>query len=530
MNEVVLRIVGCALTAFLLCFSTLKGVGAMQQSGYKNGVFFKWLKRKDNLYFNRLWVLALCLALSSTVFSLCFSYLETRGALVASAIPFFTMLLIFWRVDAKYALKVPVKRTGRMMRLLAVYWLVTACIAYFLAAFLGFLSDWNGSFIYSLVAYVPFSAMPVLAPVCLALANAITAPFETARNEKFIKSAGQVLDETEIIRIGVVGSYGKTSVKNILKTLLSETFSVVETPENYNTPMGIAKTVHSLEFKEKQIFIAEMGARKVGDISELCKMVKPDYAVFTGICEQHTQTFGNLENIWTEKSKIFQSGAKKVFCGAELKERIGEEYSGIASVLPEGGTTDLGAAATAFTLRIYGQEIPVKTCLLGKAAVENIRLAAMVCAELGMTADAIVKGIEKLTYIPHRLELSESNGVYILDDGYNCSPKSAEEALAAVSRIAGRKCVVTPGSVDCGIWEEKINGELGAKIASYGYDKVILVGETLVGSVKKGYLSANGDPDNLESAKTLEKAQEILALWLQRGDAVLFLNDLPDVY
>jgi UDP-N-acetylmuramyl pentapeptide synthase len=140
-------------------------------------------------------------------------------------------------------------------------------------------------------------------------------------SKKFIKRAGQVLDETEIIRVGVVGSYGKTSVKNILKSVLSQKYEVIQTPSSFNTPMGIAKTVTSTDFKNKQVFIAEMGARKQGDIAELCKMVKPDFAVFTGVCAQHIQTFENEENILKEKSEILKSGAVCV-CGASLKEKI----------------------------------------------------------------------------------------------------------------------------------------------------------------------------------------------------------------
>lgn len=534
MDEVIMRMVASVLTAILLCVSTLKMMGALQQSGYKCGGFWRWLKRKDNLYFNRLAVLALCLALTSTVTALCFSFLGTRGALLASAVPFFGLLLLFWRMDVCYALKVPTRFTGRLKRLFAAYFLFTACVGYFLAAVLGFLAEWNGSDLYALIAYAPFAVMPILTPILLTAANGFTGIFEEARNRKFVKRAGQVLDEQQIIRIGVVGSYGKTSVKNILKTLLSEKFSVVETPQSYNTPMGIAKMVFSTDFEKTQILIAEMGARKKGDISFLCNMVKPDYAVFTGVCEQHIQGFGSLENVWAEKSEILRCGAKKVVCGAGLKARVEQEFPSQVgeSILVDTEDFEVyaGAASTTFQMRIYGENVEMKTALLGRMAAENIRLAAHICIQLGMTADEILRGVEKLQPIPHRLQLIESGGVYILDDGYNSNPKGAEEAIAALQRFSGRKCIVTPGIVECGILEEKINGELGAKIAAAGFDKTILVGNTLVGAVKKGYENAGGNMDCLEKAETLEKAQELLRDFLQAGDAVLFLNDLPDVY
>ena len=210
MDNVLQRIAGCLICACFLFLANLRLIGVLQQAGYKNGGFLAWLKRKDNLYFNRLAVLALCLALTTAVTVLCFSFLDTRGALLVSALPFFGLLLLFWRMDTTYALKVPTRFTGRLQRLFAVYVLFTASVGYFLVAMLGFLAEWNGSVLYGFIAYVPFAVMPILTPILLILANGFTSIFEEVRNRRFVKRAGQVLDEQEIIRIGVVGSYGKT--------------------------------------------------------------------------------------------------------------------------------------------------------------------------------------------------------------------------------------------------------------------------------------------------------------------------------
>jgi UDP-N-acetylmuramoyl-tripeptide--D-alanyl-D-alanine ligase len=210
----------------------------------------------------------------------------------------------------------------------------------------------------------------------------------------------------------------------------------------------------------------------------------------------------------------------------EFADKIGESIF----VDESDFTVDTGAVTTAFTMKVYGENIEFKTALLGRMAAENIRLAVMLCVELGMTAEEIMRGIEKLQPVPHRLQLTHNNGVYILDDGYNCNPKGAEEALKALARFAGRKCLVTPGIVECGVLEEKINGELGEKIASFHFEKTILVGNTLVACVKKGFENAGGDMETLTVVESLDKAQTILKGYLQEGDAVLFLNDLPDVY
>lgn len=529
MNEVMPRIGACIVCATLFCLMTIKSLGAMQQCAYQNGAFVRWLRKKENMLFNRLCVLALCLALASAVSVLCFSFLGNKTALLVSAIPFTALLFFYLCSERKYALKVPLKRTGRVCRLFTAYVFVVACASYVFIAILTFLARWNGSPLYGLIAYVPFALFVPTLPFLLCVANAITGIFENARNRKFVKRAGQVLDETQIIRVGVVGSYGKTSVKNVLRTILSEKYSVVATPESYNTPIGIAKTVYSEAFLKKQVFIAELGARKAGDIAELCRLVKPDYAVFTGVCAQHIRSFGSVENAFAEKSEIIRCGAFTV-CGESLQERLGGEKENVlfagASQVRE---VQFFATHTKFKLRLGESEIDVTTKLLGNVAVENVALSATLAYTcLGLTVEEIARGIEKIQPIPHRLQLLENAGVYILDDAYNCNPVGAKEALGALARFEKGKCVVTPGIVECGVLEEKLNAELGAEIASARLDKVILVGDTLVGAVKNGYLQANGDEQKLVCVKTLEEAKTVVARWVQSGDCVLFLNDLPD--
>ena len=529
------EIIGSLIAAccgIVLSVAAKSSLGIMQQCGYKNGGYWRWLRRKDNLFFNRLSVLALMLALATTVVSLCFSFLSYAWSIGLAAATYLFLCLLFIVASKKYALKVGLKRSGRVIRLYVLFAVLNQVLA--VAAFWGLkaLADWNGSQIYALIAYAPLALLPICLPTTLMLANAITSIFENARNRKFVKRAGQVLNETEIIRVGIVGSYGKTSVKNILKTILSEKYSVVETPESYNTPMGIAKTVFSPEFAKKQVFIAEMGARKAGDISELCALVKPDYAIFTGVCEQHIATFESLDAVWQEKSVILSNVDKKVICGKSLKSSIengGFHKENIAYAL-DAENVSLGATETEFVLKLDKEEVHAKTRLLGEAAVENIALAAALAKELGLTAEEIQRGISALQSIPHRLALIEQNGVYILDDGYNCNPIGAQEALAALSRFEGGKCIVTPGIVECGVLEEKINETLGQQIAKANLDKVILVGDTLVGAVKSGYALAGGEAEKLSVVKTLDLAQVELSKWIKAGDCVLFMNDLPDVY
>ncbi len=528
MIDVIERVAAALVVSLLCCLATAKSVGIAQQCGYKNKKFWVWLKRKENLFYNRLSVLALCLALTTAIVALCFSFLDLPWGTLLSALPFLGLLIAFCVSDRKYALKVKTVRTPRACRLFGIYYFFTALVCYILIAVLAFLEELNGSKLYACVAYVPVAVLPLLLPALFALANAVTGIFEGGHNRKFIKRAGQVLDETKITRIAVVGSYGKTTVKNVLKTLLSEKYSVVETPASFNTPMGIAKTVYSEQFRGKEIFIAEMGARKAGDIAELCALVRPDYAVFTGVCAQHIATFGSLDEVLKEKSEVFQSGAKTVVCGGGLQGKV-EAKNALFAPLDGVQNLTLGKT-TRFTLCLGGEPIEVETSLLGRTAAEDILLAALLCKELGLGNLEIAAGIAKLQPVPHRLQLLESGGAYILDDGYNSNIEGAKAALEVLKTFAGKTCVVTPGLVEGGILEEGLNATLGAEIAKAGVNKVVLVGETLVGAVKAGYLAAGGDKEALTVARTLREAGELLGKWLGAGDCALFLNDLPDAY
>ena len=357
------------------------------------------------------------------------------------------------------------------------------------------------------------------------LREGIVKIYDVPRNKRFEKRAAKILAESPCIKVGITGSFGKTSVKNMAKAILSEKYKVIATGASFNTPIGIARTVNEIGL-DCDIFIAEMGARRVGDIKELCKMVNPQYGIITGICAQHLETFGSLENIIKEKG-VLANYAKKVVLGksaavipAEEKLAEGEDFAVEDITLRTDGT--------GFMLRFKEEKIEVKTELLGRAAAEDIALAAALAYQLGMSAEEIKIGIEKIEPVPHRLEKSEANGVTILDDSYNCNEEGAKCAVEVLKLFEGNKWVVTPGIVELGILETEKNEALGASFV--GLEQVVLVGETLVQTVKKGYLAAGGDKEKIRTVPTLKDAQELLAKELATGDTVLFLNDLPDIY
>ena len=516
---------------FLLC--SIKPLAILQQCGYKNGKMLHWYSRKDNLLFQRYCLLFMMLALTSGLLGICFTFLGEEVSYRIALLPFPLFCILFYVLDKKYALKVPVNETERFKRLALVYVFLLAVIFYLFIAVFNVIAYYVEYDLVGIWRYVPLSLIPFALPAVVCAANALDGVYENARNKKYVNRAKEKLSRSGMIKIGVTGSFGKTSVKNILSRMLGEKYAVLSTPASYNTPMGIAKCVNESDLSAYEVFVAEMGARNIGDIAELCDIVKPDHSVLTGICAQHLESFKSIETVILAKSEIVlgtKNGGTVVVGRDENTQRVAVDSAHNAVWLGNEQIKDLvcSSKGTSFTL-VYGEEeVKIHTKLLGKHTAQNIALAAALSLRLGITPEQIAAACEDLEYVPHRLQVIENGGVTVLDDSYNANVKGAEQAVEVLKSFDGRKIIVTPGIVEMGILEEKANENLGASLV--GLDAIILVGDTLVGAVKSGYLSAGGDKERLQVVPTLRQAQALLAETVQSGDTVLFLNDLPDVY
>lgn len=521
--------------ALLLPLCSFKMLGALQQSGYDGARFAKWTRRKGNMIYSRLTLLAFLILLSSSALSVLFSF-TGRWAAYISLLPFPLFVAVYCAADKK-ALKVPLASTARAGRVYAL----TAVVVFFAAAALTLAVNaaayYADAALLSHMRYLPLAVLPVLLPFLLRAGNALDKPFSGKKNQKYLAAAREKLHAAECVKIAVTGSFAKTSVKTFIAALLSEKYRVLATPASYNTPLGIAKAVEGEDLASFDVFVAEMGARQEGDIRELCDLVAPDHCVVTGICPQHLETFGDLASVIRAKGEVL-AGTKEggyAFIGMdENTEKLDVAAAKLVKVgvgvHGECGAHDIccSESGTHFKLALGIGEIAVHTSLLGAHNARNIALAAAVAYKLGLSKEEIAAGIAKLAPVEHRLQPYRAHGVTILDDAYNANIVGAGEALAVLRLFGGRKFVVTPGLVELGVLEEEENAALGEKLA--GLDRVILVGATLVTAVKRGYLAAGGDAEKLTLVPTLAAAETLLSEELAEGDAVLFLNDLPDIY
>ncbi len=381
-------------------------------------------------------------------------------------------------------------------------------------------------------------ATPFLAPVCLLLSAVVSNPLEKRNNRHYLLKAKERLREMPAIKIGITGSYAKTSVKNALTHFLSQKYKTLVTPANYNTPLGIAKTLQEATGNE-EICVFEMGARRKGDIRELCEMISPTVGVLTGIAPQHLETFGSQEVLLKEKGELarFVPSNDMVFYNLTdplvstlYRERIGKKI-GVGFVEGEYliQQVEITSGGSSFSL-VHGKDrLRISLKSVGKACVINVALAAAIALELGVPANRIEESARELTGAPHRFEVMESGGVTVIDDSYNINPIGAAVALDTLCYFGeGRKVVYCSGMVELGKEEEKCNLELGKKIAECC--SLAIVAEGRYGDmVERGIKRANC-ACKIMRVKNTEEASLLFKKVLKRGDVLLIMSDLPRDY
>ncbi len=535
------------LNGVLLYFASIKFLLVLQQSGYRGKKYFKWLSHRDTPYMSRLMLLCLLGFLFFCVLNTCFAPVMEGllGKNAGSYIGFVSYILftiVYINTEAHVNAKVPLKKTKRLVRLAVVYILVLIAVTFGLLTLLTFLAYTIKSEIVALLRFALICAMPILTPFILYLSGLLIEPFEMLLRRHYIRRAKDAIAKSDIIKIGITGSYGKTTVKELLTTVLSQKYRVLSTPESYNTPLGIALTARNLDGTH-DIFIAEMGARSKGDIDELAEIVKPKYGILTGINSQHLETFRTIDNVKQTKYELFEnltSDGAGFFTsdndGAiELYEKFGgEKYcAGITDMdnLVLAKDVETSGKGTSFTLCIKGEDpVACHTVLLGKHSISNICLVAAVAYKIGLSALEIAEGINRIKTVGHRLEIMPNNkNITIIDDSYNSNVDGVNAAMEVLSSFDGRKIVLTPGLVELGIDEGLANFEMGKTLAKHA-DIVIVIGRHNAETLINGLLDAGFDRENIIFAKNLNKGNQELNKIMKDGDVVLFENDLPDNY
>ena len=535
--------IGIALSVFngvLLCFIGYKFLQIIQLSGYRLKGYFTWLRDTHAKYIGRLLMLSVLSSLALIVTNICFLRAPESVSIYWSYIGllfyFIFAIVLIYNLHSTPQ-KTPLKLTNRMSRAIGLLFVVSSLLTFGLVAVSSTFFDW---FRFGAVGLTPLF-LPLLVP----FVHWVMQPIEKMINLKYIREAKKKLNSMpDLIKIGVTGSLGKTSTKHFLSTILSERYNVCPTPLSYNTPMGVTKTVIQFLSPNNQVLVCEMGARNVGDIKELCDIVKPKYGIITAISSQHMATFATIDNIKKTKAELAEcmpedgfmvfNGDNKEVMDIYEHTKCKKTYTCLNDKKSDFWASDIkiDTDGTTFMLHYKGKDSArCVTRLLGEHNISNLLLCASMSKQLGLSLEEIASGINKVSAVDHRLQLIKStNGVVVLDDTYNASVEGSERALGVLALFkSNKKIVVTPGLVELGSLERLENFNFGKKIAEVA-DEVIIVNKTNAQALEQGLLEAGFDKEKIHFAETLNKARDMMPSIVSSGTVVLFENDLPDNY
>ena len=507
-----------------------------QLNGYKNGEHINRLKK--NL--RQQWLL---------VFTFCLGILRCfLSWIVLDILVYLTFLLVILVYNAMKRLNTKKKLvyTARVKRMIVTIFLITALIMILALIFL------------DICRLTGVLAMLVGSQLMMnVISNLINHPVEWGVKQYYINDAKKILKGSPNLKIiGVTGSYGKTSVKFYLQTLLKDSFNVLVTPESYNTPMGVVKTIRESLKSTHEIFVCEMGARHVGDIKEICDIVHPQHGVITSIGPQHLETFFSMDNIKNTKFELadalpdtgmlFLNGDNEYICekASEYKNSIyyctsleNNDPSDIRSKTEENRKVYLAdnikvsQMGTDFMVTSPdGSSESFQMRLIGAHNVINVAGAIAVANMLGVPLSDLKIPVRRLQSVEHRMQLREHGLVTIIDDAYNSNPVGSKAAVETLKLFDGIRILVTPGMVELGDKEEEYNYRFGTYAAKC-CDHILLVGKKRTKPIYDGVMSMGFSEDRI---KVFDKLEEALACAYEiKGQGhkyILLENDLPDNY
>ena len=511
----------------------LKQIHIIQLNSYNLDQQIIWYKKNIKSFFLNIILLTLTILYAISNFFILYSMLY------ALLLPILLLIILIENLPRKQKKKLVF--TKRVIRLIVI------CIFIFIL--------WT---IYSLKSneIVLISMGVALAPFFVFLAYAISLPIENGIRKKFMNEAKAIIDaNSDLCVIGITGSFGKTSVKFYLDSILKTKYSVCKTPESFNTAMGATLTIKNDLRNIDDIFICEMGARRIGDIKEICDIVSPSGAIITDVGNMHLDTFKSIENVLNTKFELVEAAThnrrsgkfgeipilvngdnelirKKVIENFWNTEQSYIKYYGFSKentfyadniVASEKGTR------FRFNSKEFGSE-EFETRLLGKYNIMNLVAAISYSLILGVDVITIKNAVKNIEPVPHRLQiLPYGANDLIIDDAYNSNPMGARNAADVLSSFEGYiKVIITPGMVELNDKQDEEN----EKFAEYAGDKVdyaIVVGGTNKIALNKGF-EKTLSKDKLFNIERVEDAIKYAMTNISGKKVILLENDLSDNY
>ena len=357
------------------------------------------------------------------------------------------------------------------------------------------------------------------------------------RQKQIISNAQKIYHNHPAQKIAIVGSYGKTSMKEFLRTILDEKFHVAASPGNINTPIGLSNFANKLDGNE-DFLILEFGESRVGDIRELSILTNPNDAVITGISSAHLKTFKTLENIestllevapFVVDGRLFISNENRIDLTKITNNKIVTyDINGIGDWTVKNIRVSL--EGTKFELVVDGQTYECNTKLIGEHFVASLVAAMYMAVLCGMKLELVVESTKYIKPFEHRMERIDMSGAIVIDDTYNGNSSGIAAGLNFMKNIdAAKKIYVTPGLVEQGNKSQEIHEQIGRQIADAGINKVYLIKNSVTNYIIEGLSEMQYSGDITIVDNPIE-FYENLAMYTSMGDVVLMQNDWTDNY
>lgn len=517
----------------LIVLAILKQVHIMQLNSYNLDQQIIWYKKNFASF-----ALNIALLISTILFY------ELKFILAYYLIIISMIGMLIENIPRKYKRKLVF--TARIKRLIFV------CVLIFAALITGFWFKTKN------IKYILYVAS--LSPVIIFIAYLICLPIENSLRKKFMNEAKSIIDaNNNLCVIGITGSFGKTSVKFYLDRILKAKYSVCKTPESFNTAMGATLTIKNDLRNIDDIFICEMGARRVGDIKEICDIVSPNGAIITDVGNMHLDTFKTIDNVLNTKFELVESAIKnnhtekfgalpilvngdnelirkKVIDCFEITEQKFIKYYGLNpseklhyDFYADNVVANASGTEFRFNSKAFGSD-EFETKLLGKYNIMNLVAAISYSLLLGVDLPTIKNVVKSIEPVPHRLQiLSYGTNDIIIDDAYNSNPLGARNAVDVLASFEGYvKVIITPGMVELNDKQDEEN-ESFAEYAGHKVDYAIVVGHTNKLALDRGF-EKTLQKDRLIDIEKVEDAINYARLNIDGKKVILLENDLSDNY
>lgn len=333
--------------------------------------------------------------------------------------------------------------------------------------------------------------------------------------------------------VGITGSVGKTSTKDMVANVLSQSLNVLKTQGNFNNEIGLPLTIFNLD-SSHEAGVLEMGMSGLGEISRLTSIVKPDIAIITNIGLSHIEKLGSRQNILKAKLEILEglnerglailngddellSGTKGLLKFRTLYYGIGEEAD-----LQAYNVMSAGEQGTHFNVTIDGKEYHVQVPVPGIHNVYNALAAIAAGTELKIPMNLIIKGISEFSPGKMRLNIINHKEMKIIDDVYNASPNSMEAAMSVLKEVGGnnRTIAILGDMLEMGDWAEEAHINVGKYAAAKNIDIILTVGENGM-NIARGASEAGLSSERVYSFGNNQEINDFLQGYVKAGDVIL---------